>query len=137
LPFLFLEAAALDYLAIQHFNVSDWCMSPAYLFLMPTYALLWFAGRYCSRFKTLNGVEFLYSVGLAIAASSGAFVVSNGSFYLFSGRYADLSVLHYAASVGQYYLPYLSSALLYTVLGLAVLKVASIVPALTIKTKLF
>src|SRR3970040_1549850 len=40
------EAALIDYVAITHGGVSDWCVSPAYVFLAPTYASLWFAGRW-------------------------------------------------------------------------------------------
>ena len=32
------EAALVDYLAITYGGVSDWCISPAYVFLIPTYA---------------------------------------------------------------------------------------------------
>ncbi len=134
LGLLLVEAALLDYVAIHQFNVSDWCMSPAYVFLIPTYAVLWFAGRYCSRFKTAQWSELVYSLGLAVLATSAAFMISNGSFYLFSGRYANLPATQYAASVAQYYLPYMSSALIYTVLGLAVIKVAQLLPAVTMKT---
>ena len=42
-------AALLDYVAIVHGGVSDWCVTPAYAFLLPTYACLWWAGVWCSR----------------------------------------------------------------------------------------
>ncbi|MDP3839272.1 MAG: hypothetical protein Q8Q54_10150, partial [Methylococcales bacterium] len=44
LGFLLLEAAVIDYVAITHFNVSAFCVSAAYVFLIPTYAVMWFAG---------------------------------------------------------------------------------------------
>jgi len=110
---LLLEAAALDYLAVTQLGVSDYCMTPAYGFLIPTYAVLWMAGRYCAR----NDQHNMRSLGLfaviAFAAISTAFVISNGSFYLFSGRYPDMGVADYAVQVAQYYVPYLNSAVLY------------------------
>ncbi|MFZ2724618.1 MAG: hypothetical protein WAX77_00015 [Methylococcaceae bacterium] len=122
LALLLVAAGLLDYVAINAFNVSDWCISPAYIFLIPTYAVLWFAGRYCTRFNNLDMSAFSLSTAIAAVATTAAFIISNGSFYLFSGRYADLSVLVYSQRVTQYYLPYLSGAMLYAVLGLAVIK---------------
>ncbi len=122
---LLLEAGVIDYLAISQFNVSDWCISPAYVFLIPTYAVLWLAGRHA----TLENYPLVKTVALAALATSAAFVISNSSFYLFSGRYAELAPLDYATAVAQYYLPYLNSALLYTVTALAILKTIRFLPA--------
>ncbi|MFA6970245.1 MAG: hypothetical protein WC208_02475 [Gallionella sp.] len=112
---LLLEAAALDYVAITHLGVSDYCVTPAYWFLIPTYATLWFAGRYAARIQQNN----LRSLGMfslvSFAAVNVAFVISNGAFYLFSGRFADVSVVQYAARIAQYYVPYVSGAVVYLV----------------------
>jgi hypothetical protein len=122
LAVLLVEAGVVDYVAISQFNVSDWCVSPAYVFLIPTYAVLWLAGRYSARFTALNSIQLAQTAVLAVLATSAAFVISNASFYLFSGRYAELAVVDYTAAVAQYYVPYLSSALIYTVVALAIMK---------------
>lgn len=110
---LLIEAAALDYVAITHLGVSDWCVTPAYWFLIPTYAVLWYAGRYYARIHqhTLHSLGVF--AGIAFASVSVAFLISNGAFYLFSGRYPDTSMSEYIARVAQYYLPYLTSGMLY------------------------
>jgi hypothetical protein len=110
---LLFEAAVLDYVAIGQLGVNDYCMSPAYWFLIPTYAVMWGAGRfYAKRYSaTWHGLSLFLLT--AFAATSMAFVISSGSFFLLSGRFADLSALQYIASVAKYYLPYLSSAFLY------------------------
>lgn len=130
LGLLLVEAGLIDYIAINQFQVSDWCISPAYIFLIPTYAVLWFAGRYCSRYKALNVSELTMSLVLLMLATSAAFIISNGSFYLFSGRYGDMALVHYATSVAQYYLPYMSSAVIYGVLGLVIVKIFKSLPVL-------
>jgi hypothetical protein len=111
---LLVEAAAIDYVAITQMGVSDYCVTPAYGFL-PTYAVLWFAGRYFARVQQNN----LRSLGLfsavSFAAVSVAFLISNGAFYLFSGKFADMSVAQYAARVAQYYVPYVSGAVVYLI----------------------
>lgn len=119
---LLLEVVVIDYLAITQFSVSDFCISPAYICLIPTYAVMWFAGRYCKAFESLGFVDSLKTFGLAVAAATGAFVISSGSFYVFSGRFAQLSWNQYLGQTIQYYPPYLSAALIYIVIGLAIIK---------------
>jgi len=110
---LLLEAGALDYVAITHLNVSDFCVTPAYWFLIPTYAALWFAGRYYARIHQQSWRSLGLFSGVAFAAVNVAFFISNGAFYLFSGRYPDMNVAEYGARMAQYYPQYLNGGLLY------------------------
>jgi hypothetical protein len=126
LGLLLVEAGLIDYVAVSQFDVSDWCISSAYVFLIPTYAALWFAGRYSATFNTLKGIELAKTLALLIIATTAAFAISNGSFYFFSGRYTDMALIDYVVAIVQYYLPYLTSAVIYTVLGLVTLKVAKL-----------
>jgi hypothetical protein len=119
--FLLIMAGLIDTIAIAN-GTSSWCVSPAYVFLIPTYAVMWFAGRYRSAFKSLKMTELAMQLGLLILAASAAFAISNGSFYLFSGRYADVSWGQYFARVAQYYPPYVGYTLGYAVAGLSIVK---------------
>ena len=110
---LLIEAAALDYVAVTQMGVSDYCLTPAYGFLIPTYAVLWLAGRYAARNQQNNLRGLGVFSAISFAAVSVAFVISNGAFYAFSGRYPDLSFTQYAARVAEYYVPYLSGAVIY------------------------
>ncbi len=112
---LLLEAGLLDYVAVAHMGVSDYCVTSAYWFLIPTYAVLWVAGRAYAKHHqdTLRSLG-LFSV-ISFAAVSAAFFMSNGAFYLFSGRYPDMNMSEYASRVAQYYLPYVTSAAIYLV----------------------
>jgi hypothetical protein len=127
LGFLLVLAALIDYVAIEN-GTSGWCVSPAYVFLIPAYAVMWFAGRYCSTFKAMKIAELIKSAGLITLATSAAFAISNGSFYLFSGRYADLSWGQYFSRVAQYYPAYVGSVLIYGVIGLALVKLIKSLP---------
>lgn len=128
-PFLLVLAGLIDTIAISN-GTSSWCVSPAYVFLIPTYAVMWFAGRYCSAFKSLKSTELLMQFGVVVLATSVAFLISNGSFYTLSGRYPDLSWAQYFSRVAQYYPPYVSSALLYMVLGYGIIMLVKSLPAL-------
>jgi hypothetical protein len=127
--FLLVLAALIDFIAIEN-GTSSWCVSPAYVFLIPTYAVMWFAGRYCSTFKVMTMPEMAKSAGLLTLAISAAFAISNGSFYLFSGRYEDLSMGDYAVRIVQYYPFYVGSALIYTVAGVAIFRLFKALPKL-------
>lgn len=116
-PVLLVEAGLADYLAISYGGVSGWCFSPAYWFLIPTYFVLWFGGRFYAtryRFSLRSLTEF---AGIAFAAATAAFLISNISFYLFAGYFADVSVAQYAMQLIQYFPQYMQGAFLYLILA--------------------
>lgn len=131
---LLIEAAVLDYVAIAYFKVSDWCISPAYLFLIPTYAALWLGGRFSSRYINLSWQSASKTLVAASIGVISAFTISNVSFYLFSGRYEAMPFIQYLQAIGVYFWPYMSYALLYTGLGLSVLKILAALKPQTIKS---
>lgn len=128
---LLAEAAVIDYVAITHFNVSAFCVSPAYFFLVPTYAVMWFAGQFVAKLPHLDLSELPKAIAALFLATTGAFLLSNGSFYLLSGRYTDPSFAQYLERAMQYYPPYLFATLVYGVLGLIIIKLFKAIPALT------
>jgi len=127
--FLLALAALIDFIAIEN-GTSGWCVSPAYVFLIPTYAVMWFAGRYCATFKAMKIAELAKSAGLLMLATMVAFAISNGSFYLFSGRYEDLSLGDYFVRIAQYFPSYVGAALIYVVAGFALVKLFRSLPEL-------
>lgn len=112
---LLVEAGALDYVAITHLGVSDYCVTPAYWFLIPTYAVLWYAGRFLARSHQYNLRSLGIFAAVSFAAVSVAFLISSGAFYLFSGYFAEMSLGQYIDRVTQYYVPYLTGAVVYLV----------------------
>lgn len=123
--FLLLEAGGVDYYAIALQGTSDWCFSPAYWFLIPTYGVLFFAGRWYAPRVQNSAKSFAEFIGVSCLASSAAFFISNASFYLFSGKFADLSMTQYADRVAQFYLPYMSSSLMYLTIAGAIYAILS------------
>ena len=121
---LILEAGLIDYYATSIQGTSDWCMTPAYWFLIPTYGSLWFVGRWFAFRQntadhTMEGKGLIALALAAWAANSFAFVFSNATFYLFSEHFATMSVVEYTSSVAQYYVSYVSVALLYIACAVA------------------
>jgi len=118
--FLLLEAGGIDYYAINVAGVSDWCVTPAYWFLIPTYASMWFGGLwFASRQQNTLGSLALFG-GVSWMATTVAFLLSNGSFYLLSGRYSEMSVAEYSERIAPYYMPYLVGSLMYLALAAVV-----------------
>jgi hypothetical protein len=121
---LILEAGLIDYYATSVQGTSNWCMTPAYWFLIPTYGSLWlvgrwFAPRHTMKGHTMKGKGLIGFVVAAWAANSFAFVFSNAAFYLFSEHFADMSIVEYTSRVAQYYVSYVSVALLYIACAVA------------------
>src|SRR5204862_7022694 len=48
LPGLLVLAGVLDYLTVDAGGVGAWCITPAYAYLIPTYAAPWLGGRWYS-----------------------------------------------------------------------------------------
>ncbi|MBI5891595.1 MAG: hypothetical protein HZB47_13150 [Nitrosomonadales bacterium] len=113
LALLLLEAALVDYYAINFQGVSGWCVTSAYGFLVFAYSALWFVGRwYAPRHAlTARGLTGLFAA--AVAAGSLAFVIANVSFYLLAGYFGNMSVAEFAARVSQYYGSYVAVAVIY------------------------
>ncbi len=131
--FLLIEAGLIDYVSITQFNVSDYCVSPAYVFLIPTYACLWFAGVYSRKYKSLNLSELLVQSAVLLIAISAAFAISNSSFYLLSGKF-DINWLEYSSRVAQYYPSYLSYTLVYAVIIFCLVKLMNLVFSTSVNT---
>ena len=119
LSVLILEAGLIDYYATSVQGISDWCMTPAYWFLIPTYGSLWLVGRWFSLRQTMEGMGLLRLALVAWVACSFAFIFSNATFYLFSEHFSDMSATEYASRVVQYYGSYVSVALLYIACAVA------------------
>ncbi|MDO8989614.1 MAG: hypothetical protein Q7U91_08245 [Sideroxyarcus sp.] len=119
LALLLVEAALVDYYAINFAGVSGWCVTSAYGFLVFAYSALWFVGRwYAPRHDlTVKGLSGLFAA--AVAAGSLAFVIANVSFYLLAGYFGSMGVWEFATSVSQYYGSYVAVAVAY--IGCAVI----------------
>lgn len=117
---LILEAGGIDYYAINVAGVSDWCVTPAYWFLIPTYACMWLVGRWFASRQQYNFNSLALFCGASWLSITAAFLISNASFYLLSGRYSDMKLAGYADRVAQYYPSYLAGSMTYLALATVV-----------------
>ena len=121
---LFIAAALADQLSFMA-GVSDWCFTPAYVFLVPTYASLWYAGFLCRNTDFLKVAGALKVAVYFVLAVVAAYLISSYSFYYFSGRLTPTTALQYTQGLTKYFWsPYFSWAAVYTVLALGIAGVA-------------
>lgn len=120
LPVLLLGAGLIDYLAINVGGVSDWCVSPAYWSLIPTYACLWLGGRWYAKHQRMSWSTLIPLLSALIVTTGIAFVISNASFYLLSGYFPHVNWMDYSAAVAKYFPRYLGWTFLYTALAVTI-----------------
>jgi hypothetical protein len=118
-PIFIVEAGLMDWASIAG-GVSDWCVTAAYGFLIPTYAALWFAGRWYRRHARMEWRTLMPLFGALGLGLVTAFTISNGSFYLFSGYFTELAWSDYVRGVVRYFPAYAGYAFLYTTMALCV-----------------
>lgn len=106
-----IAAFGMDAYALGWQGVSDYCMSPGYWGLIPTYALVWGAGRWLAQRE--KPFALLPYVLFGWAAASLAFVVSNAFWYGFSDKVSSMPVVEFSQRVAQYYTPYVGYTLVY------------------------
>lgn len=125
-PALFAASALIDAVAVTWGGVSPFCISPAYVLLVPAYAAPWAAGRWYAEHHRLAWSTLAPLVAAVLASGALAELFSTGGFYLFSGvfpdptleglvmgllKYLPTSLIHLAFYLGLAALAYLSLAL--------------------------
>jgi len=119
---LLVNAGVIDYLALLA-GVSDYCVTPAYPFLIPTYLTLWASGRRSAPDFATPGWSLLRVALCLMLGVIGAFIISNASFYALAGYFASMAPLQYANAVLRYLPEFLVIAAVYTAVALSVMYV--------------
>lgn len=106
---LFGLASFLDFAAINRQGVSDYCVSPAYIALIPAYAALWFGGRWFAGHYSVKPVALLWLAASVLVSVFVCELISSGSFYFFSGRFAEPTLAEFAGRIVKYFPAFLGS----------------------------
>ncbi|WP_428606687.1 hypothetical protein [Sedimenticola sp.] len=117
LPGLFALAGLLDYAAITWGGVNAFCVTPAYLLLLPAYGALWTAGRWYAGRHRFAWCTLLPLIGAALVGATVCELFSSGGFYFFSGRFAEPTLTEFGVRLLRYFPAYLQSLAFY--LGVA------------------
>lgn len=96
MPGFFTFAWLLDFAGYTWGGASGFCLTSAYFFLLPAYGSLWLAGRWYS-----NQYAFAWHTLIPLSLSLMVSTVicrlfSSGGFYLFSGHYAEKTLVEFS-----------------------------------------
>ena len=119
--------ALLDSAAINWQGVSDFCVSPAYMALIPAYGALWVCGRWFAGRYRYHATALVTLAAAALVGTVACELISSGSFYFFSGRFVDTTAAEYGARLVTY-LPRSLTSMAFWV-GFAALAHAAVVTA--------
>jgi hypothetical protein len=111
---LLLLAGGIDYVAIQVLGISDFCISPAYFFLIPAYGVLWLGGQQLSR--RWHGFDAASGLNLALLLPASmllSFLISDGSFQYFSGKTAVIPFAQFLQQSAEYFPAYTIATAIY------------------------
>ncbi len=112
-PVLFTLAVSIDLIAVTWGGVSNFCISPAYPFLLPAYGALWFVGRSLTIVCQFNIKSVALIISGVLLSSFVAELLSSGGFYFFSGRFSETSMSIFYGRLLQYYPSMLASMAFY------------------------
>lgn len=120
-PALLVVAFLADWYAISSIGMDFWghyCVSPAYWFLLPAYAALWFGGVWLDRCKpALNWRSLGLLAATLLASVSVCYLLSNGSYYWISdswgGADAQRTLGGWLLNMSHWYLPFLKVTAMY------------------------
>jgi len=112
-PVLMIEAILIDYVAIGFLGVSNYCVTPAYWFLVSAYAALWTGGKWLERHHSIDARGLgLFAMSL-FGALSLSYFISNASFYWIGDRVAERSFDGWLKNFSDWYWPMLRMPLFY------------------------
>jgi hypothetical protein len=112
-------AVVVDWVSIDIAGVSDFCVTPAYSFLLPAYAVLWYGGRWYSARMRAAWRPMLGALALGLACATVSFAISNGAFYWLGGRYQNPHVAEYLARAWQWGPLFVRTTMTYVAVALA------------------
>lgn len=110
----------LDYAAFTWGGASGFCLTPAYVFLLPAYTSLWLAGRWYAARHRFGWTTFVPLTAAVVAGAAVCELFSSGGFYFFSGRFDEPTFAEFGVRLATYFPPYLGSTAFYVGIAAAV-----------------
>jgi hypothetical protein len=100
---LLIEAVVIDYAAIRYLGVSNYCVTVAYWFIVPGYAVLWWGGAWLRHHYQRSPVDFVRLVASLSVSVTLCFLLTSGSFYWLGGRIAHPDLAGWWSNFTRWY----------------------------------
>jgi len=101
-PALLALCTGLDLYSVYFQGVSNFCVTPAYGFLLPAYGSMWLGGRWFAKRYSFSAKAIQPLVLSATVAALVGELFSSGGFYFFGGRYPDPTIAEFGARLAKY-----------------------------------
>lgn len=101
-PALLALCTGLDLYSVYFQGVSNFCVTPAYSFLLPAYGSMWLAGRWFAKHYSFTLKAIFPLIGSVSIAGALSELFSSGGFYFFGGRYPDPTITEFGARLIKY-----------------------------------
>ncbi len=96
------QAFLIDYLVVNRLGIGQSCFTAAYVFLLPAYLSMWFAGRWFAKRYALNFGAFKKFVLAAFFGIVVCELISSGSYYVMNVP-GDASFTEFGSRLIQYF----------------------------------
>ncbi len=102
------------------------CFTPAYIMLLPAYALLWLAGRWYAKHHDFTLKSLLFLCLAVFVGTFGCELLSSGGYYLFSGKF-EPSWSEFYNRLVQYYPYSIGSTAFYVTLAAIIHSIIAVI----------
>ena len=103
LPLVMLSAIAIDFAVIAaRGGHQDYYLTPSYLFIIPAYSVLWFAGRLVANKYSESLKGLLFFIAAAVVGTVICDVISSGGFYWMSSSVVNLSTAEFTSRIIEF-----------------------------------
>ncbi|UTW12704.1 hypothetical protein [Marinobacterium rhizophilum] len=99
---LMAEAVLLDISAVGLQGAVSLCITASYPMLLPAYGTLWLGGQWLAKRYRPHGAMLAPLVLSVLVASTLCQLISSGSYYYFSGHFADPTLAEFAQRMLRY-----------------------------------
>ncbi len=99
---LMVEAVLLDFIAVGFQGAIDLCITVSYPMLLPAYGALWLGGQWLAKRYRAHWSMLVPLILSVIVASTLCQLISSGSYYYFSGHFADPTLAGFAQRMLRY-----------------------------------
>jgi len=121
----------LDFASFTFGGGSGFCLTSAYVFLLPAYSALWLAGRWYANHYQFAWRTLPVLIASVLVGTFACELFSSGGFYFFSGRFVDTSLAEFGQRLIQYYPQYLQSVVFYVAIAAVIHGILGFVNDLT------
>jgi hypothetical protein len=117
LPALIVAAVGVDVLAIGHYDLSNYCATVAYWFIVPGDAALWLGGAWLRQGYRRSMVDVARLLVSLVASVTVCFAITHSAFYWLGGRIAHRNLQEWWSVFMQWFPYFLGVTALYVAVG--------------------